>query len=91
MFVVVSYDIVEDKKRNKLAKKMCGFGSRVQYSVFECIVNAAQYKRMKQEALKWIDPKTDSLRLYILCGECREKIESYGRKRGIEEDGAVVV
>jgi len=33
---VVSYDIVDDKRRTKLAKKLCDFGKRVQYSVFEC-------------------------------------------------------
>lgn len=92
MFVIVSYDIVDNKKRTKLAKKLCNWGQRVQYSVFECIVDKQQYKEMKKEALKFVDLKKDSLRLYRLCNECRRHIESFGIKRGAaEQDGKAII
>jgi CRISPR-associated protein Cas2 len=93
MFVIVSYDVVDNKQRTKLAKKMCNYGERVQYSVFECRVNKQQYKEMKREALKFIDLKKDSLRIYRLCQECIQHIESFGIKRGMEndQDQAIIV
>jgi CRISPR-associated protein Cas2 len=93
MFVIVSYDIVENKQRTKLAKKLCNYGQRVQYSVFECTVTAEQYKEMKKEALKFVDLEKDSLRFYRLCRECKRHIESFGIKRGTEkqEDKAIIV
>jgi len=93
MFVIVSYDIVDNKQRTRLAKKMCNYGQRVQYSVFECIVDKQQYKQMKKEALKFVDLKKDSLRLYRLCNDCKRRIESFGAKQGAEgkEDKAIIV
>ena len=93
MFVIVSYDIVDNKRRTKLAKKMCNFGQRVQYSVFECIVDKQQYKKMKKQALTFVDLKKDSLRLYRLCNDCKRHIESFGIKHGAEEneDKAIIV
>jgi CRISPR-associated protein Cas2 len=38
MFYVVSYDIPEDRKRDRASKTLLDFGARVQYSVFECIL-----------------------------------------------------
>lgn len=92
MFVLVSYDVVDDKKRTKLAKKLVGFGHRVQYSVFECSLTPKQLKQMKKEALKFIDLAKDSLRIYVLCAECITKVESFGLQRGfLSEEGAIVV
>ncbi len=91
MQIVVSYDIVEDKKRTKLAKTLLNFGTRVQYSVFECNLNKKQLQEMKKQALKFVDEKKDSLRIYRLCDECSKVIESVGIKRGWEETDVVVV
>lgn len=38
MFIVVAYDIIDDKRRNRVAKTMEDYGTRVQYSVFECVL-----------------------------------------------------
>ena len=63
MLIIVSYDIVDDKRRTKLAKKLCDFGKRVQYSVFECDLSKEQLKDMTQKALKQINLEEDSLRI----------------------------
>ena len=86
MFFFVSYDIVDNKRRSKLAKKLCNYGQRVQYSVFECFLDQDQYKKMKKEVLKFVDLEKDSLRIYRMCGECINHIESFGIKRGTEDD-----
>ena len=91
MFVLVSYDIVETKQRTKLAKKLCNYGERVQYSVFECIVTREQYKQMKKDALQFVDLKKESLRFYRLCRDCRRHIESFGKKRSDEQDESAII
>lgn len=90
MLIIVSYDIVDDKRRTKLAKKLCDFGKRVQYSVFECDLSKEQIKKMTQMALKQIDLQEDSLRIYRMCHTCSSEILSYGIKKGWEEDEVIV-
>lgn len=78
MFIVVCYDIPSNKRRNKVAQTLEGFGYRVQESVFECEVSAEQYGKMKQKIMKRIETKEDSVRYYNLCTNCLTKIEIVG-------------
>lgn len=91
MLIIVSYDIVDTKRRTRLAKKLLNFGQRVQYSVFECDLNAAQIAELKTQALPLIHLKEDSLRFYKICETCVRQIESFGVKKGWEEDDGVTV
>jgi len=86
MLVIVSYDIIDDKKRTKLAKKLLDYGIRVQYSVFECDLTNEQIKEMKAKALEFVDPEEDSLRIYRICQTCNKRIESFGIKKGYESE-----
>ncbi len=78
MFVVVSYDIEDDKKRFKVAQIFENYGTRVQYSVFECIINEQQLKEIKEKTKNIIDKEKDSIRFYIICESCLKKIEIIG-------------
>ena len=75
MFYVISYDIPDDRRRNQLAKELKGFGTRVQYSVFEAHLSRAQYEELKRAVSRIINPSEDSVRYYRLCGACAERIE----------------
>ena len=86
MLTIVSYDIIDNKQRTKLAKKLLDFGMRVQYSVFECNLTNKQIEEMKRQALKFVDPEKDSFRIYRLCDQCIKRIESFGIKKGYEEE-----
>ena len=71
MLILVTYDVntetVEGKKRLRKVAKICvNYGQRVQNSVFECILDAAQYVVFKATLLKLIDTEVDSLRFYQL-------------------------
>ncbi len=68
MFVVVSYDVVADKRRNKIAKTLVGFGNRVQKSVFECELDDRNYLKMKDALEKLIDREEDSVRTISSAG-----------------------
>lgn len=75
MFVVVAYDIRDDRRRNRLHKKLKGFGIPVQYSVFECILSNRNLEKMKNTVRQVIAEDEDLVRYYYLCDICREKIE----------------
>ena len=66
MFTLISYDIVIDRQRTRVMKYLLGYGSRVQYSVFECDLTPAQFAVVQQELTRLIDEKTDSVRCYRL-------------------------
>lgn len=60
MFTIISYDVVNDKRRTKILKYLKGYGSHVQYSVFECNLTAQQFARVQRELRALIDLHTDT-------------------------------
>ena len=77
MFIVISYDVVDDKRRIKIAKQLENYGKRVQYSVFEAILQEDKLKEMCETVLPLIKEE-DSLRIYRLCDACLKKTKVYG-------------
>jgi CRISPR-associated protein Cas2 len=77
MFLLISYDIENDKTRNRVAKTLEDHGTRVQFSVFECNLTDAQYAALKKKLAKLIKPE-DSIRYYRLCQECVKNVEIVG-------------
>lgn len=78
MFLIVSYDIRDDRRRVKIAKKMLDYGTRVQFSVFECNLNSAQLTGMQKNLASLIKPEEDTIRIYQLCETCRKKVAILG-------------
>jgi len=78
MFVVVSYDVVDDKKRARLARLLLDYGRRVQKSVFECLVDEKQFLEMKFRVERGVDLAADSVRYYILCQRCVNAVQISG-------------
>lgn len=70
IFVVVAYDISDDRMRNKAAKLLEGHGVRCNYSVFECVLTESKMKKLKSKLQKYCDRKTDSILYYYLCKVC---------------------
>lgn len=64
--VLMIYDIVDNKRRNKIVKCLEAYGVRVQKSAFEALLNRRQYEKMLQESSILIDEAVDSLRVYVL-------------------------
>lgn len=96
MLVLITYDVntetPEGKRRLRLVAKKCvDYGQRVQNSVFECSVDAAQSVRLRAELLKLIDPETDSLRFYNLGNNYKNKIVHYGAKEGYDPNDTLIV
>ena len=96
MLMLVSYDVTtmdrEGRRRLRRVAKACrDYGQRVQFSVFECIVDPAQWAALRQRLLDEIDPETDSLRFYRLGSNWRGRIEHFGAKAGVDQEGPLIV
>ena len=78
MFYIVTYDIPEDRRRTRVAKTLLDFGSRVQYSVFECIMDDKLLEKLFAKLSK-IAADDDSIRIYSLCAKCETSVKIIGR------------
>ncbi len=96
MMVLVSYDVAVSsaggsKRLRKVAKECQNYGQRVQFSVFECVVDPAQWTQLKNKLEKAIDPDRDSLRYYYLGANYERRVEHVGAKPAIDLDGPMIV
>ena len=95
MFVLVSYDVstkdqTGPRRLHRVAKVCKDYGQRVQYSVFECIVDPAQWVFLKNRLIDEIDQKQDSLRFYYLGSNWRRRVEHIGAKQTIDQEGPLI-
>jgi CRISPR-associated protein Cas2 len=90
-FYVIVYDIVADKRRNKLAKYLESLGSRAQKSVFEIYLNPAELEKLNKRLIKMINAKEDAVRIYDLCSACRNKVHSLGIGQPASAPGLIIV
>ena len=96
MLVLVTYDVNTETKAGKtrlrhVAKTCENRGQRVQHSVFECLVDPAQWVQLRQDLVAIIDPKKDSLRFYFLGKNWKKRIEHVGDKPGYDPEGPMII
>lgn len=89
-WMVISYDITDDKRRSRVMKVLEGHGRRVQYSVFECDLRPEALEKLRARLLKLIDANQDDLRIYPLCENCLAKTQMLGRAKRYERAGYVI-
>jgi CRISPR-associated protein Cas2 len=87
MRVVIAFDVSDDRARYRVVKALKAVAMRVQKSVFEARdLDRAAYLRMRSKVEKHIDPATDSVRYYRLCGGCVGQVEHYGAGPGVDDE-----
>ena len=96
MLVLVSYDVSVtspggQKRLRQVARACVDFGQRVQFSVFECLLEPAQWTSLKRRLETTIDPKLDSLRYYYLGSNWERKVEHVGAKPSLDMEGPLIV
>lgn len=96
MLVLVTYDVRTDtpggaRRLRRVAKVCLDHGQRVQYSVFECLVDPAQWTVMRQKLLDEIDDAEDSLRFYFLGANWKKRLEHVGAKPGYDPEGTLII
>ena len=90
-FIVVVYDISNDRRRTKLHDVLLDYGTPVQYSVFECLLDDEGLARMKRAVRKVIRPRVDRVRYYYLCQGCLSKVEITSGVEVLSEQEVIVV
>lgn len=78
MHLVVCYDVVEDRRRARLARKLTGFLQRVQKSVFEGELSDERLDPLRKMLLEEIDAATDTVHIFSLCSRCVPATEVLG-------------
>lgn len=96
MLVLVTYDVnvetsIGKRRLRNIAKTCLSYGQRVQNSVFECIVEPAQWVMLREKLIDIIDQKTDSLRFYFLGSNWRHRVEHVGSKESYDPDGVLLL
>lgn len=96
MLMLVTYDVATGdaagRRRLRRVARVCqDFGQRVQYSVFECQVDPAQWARLRARLIKEINEQEDSLRFYRLGANWRSRIEHAGAKPSYDPDGPLLL
>ena len=96
MLVLITYDVnTEDsggrRRLRQIAKQCVNYGQRVQNSVFECLLDAAQCKQLQHKLCSLMDEEKDSLRFYYLGNRYQTRIEHFGVKPGYEPEGSLIL
>ena len=71
---IICFDVAHKKRLRRVAIQMENFGQRVQYSVFECYLDAKKLEQLKQRLEKIINPEEDHIRYYGICNKDKGKI-----------------
>jgi CRISPR-associated protein Cas2 len=95
MLVLVSYDVntqnAEGRKRLRNIARICqNWGQRVQFSVFECIVDPAEWAGLRNRLVTTMDQEKDSLRFYYLGANWKRRVDHVGAKPTLDQEGPLV-
>jgi len=96
VLVLVCYDVSTEtqagrRRLRQVAKACQDHGVRVQFSVFECTVDPAQWAALRVRLLGLIEPKTDSLRFYLLGSSAKHKVEHVGARTPTDLDEPLIL
>jgi len=96
VLVLVTYDVNTEsatgrRRLRRIARACQDYGQRVQFSVFECEVDPAQWTHLRGRLLSEFDPSEDSLRFYMLGANWKRRIEHHGAKPATDFGGPLVI
>ena len=74
-FYVIAYDIGDDRRRDKVVKVLEKVGTRVNFSVFECMLTEVQYNKVYSQLEKIVVRREDKVIIYPICTECYARID----------------
>ena len=89
LYVLIIYDIVDNKKRLAFAKKLNGYGFRVQKSAFEAMITESLYRKLIDEIPRMIDKELDSVRVYKIRGS--GEVNLCGVSPAIAEEEVIII
>lgn len=90
-FYVVAYDIADDKRRYRVVKILEGIASRINFSVFECMLSEQQYKDLVKQLETVIDKENDEIVFYPICRRCFTQIKYLFKPLNRAKDTVIAV
>jgi CRISPR-associated protein Cas2 len=91
MLYLICYDIVNNHRRNKVAKLLETYGLRVQKSVFECVLDDKQYEYLSKCLFRLLNKREDQIRFYPLSAHVRNKVVVLGMQSAFSVDDAAFI
>jgi CRISPR-associated protein Cas2 len=91
LLYLVTYDIPCNKRRKKVSDLLEGYGRRVQYSVFECVLSAEKFAELQRRLKPRVKPEEDSIRFYPLSRHTLAQVEVWGGPPVIPPPKSVIV
>ena len=96
MLVLITYDVSTENEKGRrrlrrVAKACKNMGQRVQKSVFECLVDPAQWTSLRNKLISEIDVESDSLRFYFLGKNWKPRVEHVGSNPGYDPEGPLII
>lgn len=96
MLVLITYDVNTQtpagrRRLRRIAKACLNYGQRVQFSVFECDIDPAQWTKLRARLLSEFEEGADSLRFYMLGANWKRRIEHHGAKPATDFDGPLII
>jgi CRISPR-associated protein Cas2 len=96
MLVLITYDVSTENEKGRrrlrrVAKACKNMGQRVQKSVFECLVDPAQWTSLRNKLISEIDVESDSLRFYFLGKNWKLRVEHVGSNPGYDPEGPIII
>lgn len=88
LYVLIIYDIINNQKRNKLAKFLQGYGFRIQKSAFEAFLTKSLYQKMLREIRVFVSPE-DSIRVYKIVG--KGQVTVMGVQESVQPEEVVII
>jgi CRISPR-associated protein Cas2 len=86
MHLIVCYDVVSDRRRGRLMRRLREYLPRVQKSVFEGPLDDERLIRLRAMVMDEIDPTEDTVRIYHLCRGCQPSTELMGTSVFVETE-----
>lgn len=91
MRIVFSYDVTDDRRRTRLAKRLKDYLVRVQYSVFEGDITPPDEDRLIRLVHDELSLDVDSVRIYHLCRGCAGAMRLFGTSIFVGREGDEVL
>ena len=97
MLILITYDITNTdttagrRRLRRMAKICLDYGERVQYSVFECRVDAATYEILEAKLLEEMDEKVDNLRIYRLVEPVKKHVKEFGKFKATDFESPLII
>lgn len=89
VFVLIIYDIISNKSRNKFSKLLLGYGFRIQKSAFEAVISKDKLIKLLAEIPRYINENEDSVRLYQIKGKAN--VTTWGKNENYDVDEVIIL